>query len=70
MAAGQKIEVPTGFALFPKGISLPPRAWTERSLRIQRWSQMPRDGHFASLEEPELLAEDMRAFFRPLRGSA
>jgi len=67
LEAGQHIEVPAGFALFPKEINLPPREWAERSLRIQRWTQMPRGGHFASLEEPDLLVEDLRAFFRPLR---
>ena len=39
-------------------------------MRVQRWTEMPRGGHFAALEEPELLVEDMRAFFRPLRASA
>ena len=66
---GQHIEVPAGVALFPKEISLPPREWAERSLRVQRWTPMPRGGHFAALEEPELLVEDLRAFFRPLRAS-
>ncbi len=67
METGQHIDVPVGFALFPKEINLPPREWAERGLNIQRWTQMPRGGHFASLEEPELLVEDLRAFFRPLR---
>jgi pimeloyl-ACP methyl ester carboxylesterase len=67
LKAGQRIEVPAGVALFPKDIVLPPREWAERSLRIQRWTEMPRGGHFAALEEPELLVEDLRAFFRPLR---
>lgn len=66
---GQHIEVPAGVALFAKDILLAPREWAERSLRVQRWTQMPRGGHFAALEEPELLAEDIRAFFRPLRAS-
>lgn len=65
--AGQYINVPTGFALFPREIELPPREWAERTLHIQHWTQMPRGGHFAALEEPELLVEDIRAFFRPLR---
>lgn len=64
---GQHIEVPAGIALFPKDITLPPREWADRTLRVQRWTPMPRGGHFAALEEPELLVEDMRAFFRPLR---
>lgn len=64
---GQHIEVPAGVALFPKEISLPPREWAERSLRVQRWTEMPRGGHFAAMEEPELLAEELRAFFHPFR---
>jgi pimeloyl-ACP methyl ester carboxylesterase len=70
LAAGQRIEVPVGLALFPKdppqGATLP-RILAERSLRIERWTQMPRGGHFAALEEPELLVEDLRAFYRSLR---
>ncbi len=69
LKSGQHIEVPAGVAIFPKEVLLPPREWVERSLRVQRWTQMPRGGHFAALEEPELLAEDIRAFFRPLRAS-
>jgi len=69
LKAGQHIKVPAGVALFSKDILLPPRELAERSLRIQRWTQMPRGGHFAALEEPKLLAEDIRAFFRPLRAS-
>lgn len=64
---GQHIAVPTGIALFPKEISVPPREWAERLLLVQRWTEMPRGGHFAAMEEPELLAEELRAFFRPLR---
>jgi microsomal epoxide hydrolase len=67
LKAGQHIEVPAGVALFPRDIVPPPREWAERSLRIQRWAQMPRGGHFAAMEEPDLLVEDLRAFFRPLR---
>jgi microsomal epoxide hydrolase len=67
LKAGQHIEVPAGVAIFPKDILLPPRELAERSLRIQRWTQMPRGGHFAALEEPELLAEDLRSFYRSLR---
>ena len=67
MQARPYIGVPTGFALFPKEIEVPPREWAERLLHIQHWTQMPRGGHFAALEEPELLVEDIRTFFRPLR---
>ncbi len=62
-----RIDVPTGIALFPADILLPPQEWAEQRLQIARWTSMPRGGHFAAMEEPELLAEDIRAFFRPLR---
>lgn len=64
---GERIQVPTAVALFPKDLSHPPREWAERTCNVQRWTEMPRGGHFAAIEEPELLAEDVRAFFRPLR---
>ncbi len=67
MERDEKIEVPTGVAAFPAEISRPPREWAERSYNLQRWTQMPRGGHFAALEEPQILAEDIRDFFRPLR---
>ena len=67
MAKDERIEVPTGVAAFPAEISRPPREWAERSYNLQRWTQMPRGGHFAALEEPELLAEDIRGFFKPFR---
>jgi pimeloyl-ACP methyl ester carboxylesterase len=60
-------KVPAAFALFPKDLSKPPREWAERFFDVRRWTPMPRGGHFAAMEEPELLAEDIRAFFRPLR---
>lgn len=62
-----RIEVPTGMALFPADILLPPRAWTERNLNVTRWTAMPAGGHFTAMEEPEAMASDIRAFFRPLR---
>jgi len=65
---GQRIDVPCGVARFPKEINRPPREWAERFYNLQRWTEMPRGGHFAALEEPELLAQDIQAFFRPLRG--
>ena len=60
-------KTPAALARFPKDISSPPREWAERFFNIQRWTEMPRGGHFAALEEPELLARDIREFFRPLR---
>ncbi len=61
------VRVPTAYASFPGEILHPPRAWAERVYDIRRWTAMPAGGHFAALEEPEALAADVRAFFRPLR---
>ncbi len=63
-------KVPAAFALFPKDISQPPREWAERFFNVQRWTEMPRGGHFAAMEEPELLAADIRAWFRAFRDEA
>src|ERR1700743_3706342 len=60
-------KVPAAFAIFPKDISQPPREWAERFFNVQRWREMPRGGHFAAMEEPEELAEDIRAWFRQFR---
>jgi microsomal epoxide hydrolase len=65
---GDTISVPTGYAQFPHEILKPPRRAAERVFSdIRRWSVMPRGGHFAALEQPELLAAEIRAFFRELR---
>ena len=64
---GDYVRVPCGVARFLKEEPFPPRAWIERGYNLQRWTEFPRGGHFAAAEEPELLAEDIRAFFRPLR---
>jgi len=60
-------KVPAAFALFPKDISHPPREWAERFFRVQRWTEMPQGGHFAAMEQPDLLAQDIRAWFRLFR---
>ena len=66
---GQGVDVPCAVARFPKEISRPPREWAERFFNLRQWSEMPRGGHFAAFEQPELLAQDIRAFFRPLRST-
>ena len=60
------VSVPTAGAIFPREIYFTPRAWAESRYNIVRWTVMPRGGHFAALEEPELLVDDVRAFFREL----
>jgi microsomal epoxide hydrolase len=73
MRAGQfqpiaeRIEVPTGAAIFPKETVKAPRPWAEAAWNIKRWTVMPKGGHFAALEVPDLLVDDVRAFFRDLR---
>lgn len=61
------IDVPTGMALFPADILLPPKEWVKRNLNITRFTTLRRGGHFTAMEEPELLAEEIQAFFRPYR---
>jgi pimeloyl-ACP methyl ester carboxylesterase len=68
-APGERVKVPCAVAVFPKEIVMPPRSWVERVYNVQRWSRMAKGGHFAAFEQPALLAQDMRLFFRPLRPS-
>jgi microsomal epoxide hydrolase len=64
-----RVEVPMGYCEFPREILRPPRSVAERVYGdIRRWTVMPKGGHFAALEQPEALAAEIRAFFRPLRG--
>jgi pimeloyl-ACP methyl ester carboxylesterase len=65
--AGKLVETPTAIAVFPKELSVAPREWVERIYNVQRWTEMPKGGHFAAAEQPELLANDIRAFFRRFR---
>ena len=66
--AGKRVEVPTACALFPAEFhAWPPRPYVERMFNVQRWTEMPRGGHFAAAEVPDLLLDDIRAFARTLR---
>lgn len=65
--AGERVEVPTGAAIFPREIIRPPRRWAERAFAITHWTEMPRGGHFAAMEQPDLFVEDVRSFFRTVR---
>jgi pimeloyl-ACP methyl ester carboxylesterase len=64
---GAHVSVPTGYAEFPAEILRPPRSVAEKVYNIQRWTKMSTGGHFAALEQPQPLAEEIRAFFRTLR---
>jgi pimeloyl-ACP methyl ester carboxylesterase len=61
------VEAPTGILQFAGDIWLQPRKWAERYYNLQRWRVEPKGGHFAPMEAPEVLIDELRAFFRPLR---
>lgn len=63
----ERVDVPTAVALFPADLAQPPRSWAERVYNVTRYTRMPRGGHFAGHEEPELLANDIVEFFSGLR---
>jgi hypothetical protein len=56
------VKCPVAFALFPKELPTPPREWVERGYNIQRWTEMKSGGHFAAMEQPVLLANDIFEF--------
>ena len=55
---------PCGIARFPREEPFPPRRYIERAYEVHRFTEMPRGGHFAALEQPQLLANDLLAFIR------
>jgi pimeloyl-ACP methyl ester carboxylesterase len=61
--AGERIQPPLCYARFPREIYNPPREWVERAYSVARWSEMPRGGHFAALQQPVLLARDIHEAF-------
>jgi pimeloyl-ACP methyl ester carboxylesterase len=65
----RRVEVPSGFSLFPGDLLRPPRAWLERTANTVRVTEPARGGHFAPFEEPELYAQELREFFRPYRSA-
>jgi len=67
IAEGQTVGVPMGYAQFPKEILRPPRSLAEKTYTdIRRWSVLPKGGHFAALEQPDVLAAEVLAFFQTL----
>jgi len=63
----RRVEVPSGFSIFPHDLVRPPRAWLDRTANTVRVTEPARGGHFAPFEEPELYAQELREFFRPYR---
>jgi pimeloyl-ACP methyl ester carboxylesterase len=68
-APGERVAPPLGMALFPFELPTPPQSWVARVFDVRHWNPMPSGGHFAALERPEMLATDIRNFFRPLRAA-
>jgi len=62
-----RVDLPTGIAALPKEVIRAPRSWCEPNYNITHWTQMPRGGHFAAFEQPELFVEDVRKFFATVR---
>jgi pimeloyl-ACP methyl ester carboxylesterase len=63
----ERVRVPCAVAHFPHEVLFPPSVWVERGFHVEQWTEMPKGGHFAAWEQPELLAEDLRCFFRQFR---
>lgn len=65
-----RITVPTGVAVYPKEMTIfqSPRRFVEQDYNLVHYTQMPRGGHFACMEQPQLFVEDMRTFFHKVRG--
>jgi len=61
------LRAPTGIAVFPKELRKVSQEMAREHANLVHWAEMPRGGHFAASEEPELLVDDLRTFFRPLR---
>jgi pimeloyl-ACP methyl ester carboxylesterase len=61
------VKVPTGCTVFPGELGFTPRSWAETRFNVKRFTTMPKGGHFAALEQPVLLTNELRAFFRDLR---
>jgi pimeloyl-ACP methyl ester carboxylesterase len=61
------INVPTGVARYPKEVLRWPRSWVEQQYNLTHWAVMPRGGHFAAMEQPELFGDDLQEFFRTVR---
>jgi pimeloyl-ACP methyl ester carboxylesterase len=67
MEVKPKLETPLGVASFPKEVVRAPRAWIETKFDVRHWTDMPKGGHFAAMEQPGLLVRDIREFFRSFR---
>jgi epoxide hydrolase len=64
-----RIEVPTGIANYPGEVTKMARAWVEHRYNVTHWVEQPKGGHFAAMEVPDLFVQDVREFFRSVRGA-
>jgi pimeloyl-ACP methyl ester carboxylesterase len=64
--AGSRIDIPTAIAIFPKDMVPAPKEYAERIFNVQQWTDMPEGGHFAAMERPILLADDIMQFAKKL----
>jgi microsomal epoxide hydrolase len=61
------VSTPTGIARYPAEVTKPPRRWVEHRYHVTHWADLPRGGHFAAMEVPDLFVDDVRTFFRTVR---
>ncbi|MET9257551.1 epoxide hydrolase family protein [Streptomyces sp. NPDC003717] len=66
-ACATRPATPTGIAVFPADLARPVRRLAERDHHIVHWTELPRGGHFAAMEQPDLFTADVRSFFRRFR---
>jgi pimeloyl-ACP methyl ester carboxylesterase len=64
--AQPRIKTPVAYALFPKEVVATPKRWIDQTFNVVQWTEMPRGGHFAALEQPDLMVQDIRLFFGKL----
>jgi pimeloyl-ACP methyl ester carboxylesterase len=57
------VTAPSALAIFPAELTQPARKWADRYYNLQQWTELPSGGHFAAMEEPEALVDDLRLFF-------
>jgi epoxide hydrolase len=64
----ERVTVPTGVARYPGEVVIRyPRSWVEQTYDVTHWAELPRGGHFAAMEQPDLFVDDLRTFFRTVR---
>ena len=65
--APSKINTPVAYAVFPKEVVAAPERWIDQYYNVVQRTEMPRGGHFAALEQPDLMVQDLRLFFTKLK---